>query len=779
MKKFLCHLALLFAICFLLPQVSLAEVGNDNPTGPTGEYNGSITTGGSYDPYTGNAKRFVDDLTVTGSVGAYPLKWARVLNTRSGAESGLGHGASWSHSYNWKLWVRPYEYYHYHPEQYDLSGPGGIVNYPDGRTLNLAIPEQPYTYFADPNIFEPQDRLVHVGGGNFDLLLRDGGKVKFQHPAGSTSGSDLVAAAIVDPYGQTTTLTRDGAGRIWRITDPSGRYLQINYTTFANIWQLTGETRYTDVISSVQAFSAPDQLTETVTYDYTSTQLGYFTYYDLTQANYDDGTHAVYTYAGSNGGNVYFDVIHSCDDVRFAGPMKKIEYEYMVDDGTHEISWGQIKREKNATTHQVVSEVTYPPYESGPWTAAHFQRTETRPDGASRLFQYSDNGSAELTSYTDFKAQTTYIDYPWGSASIYRKRVTDARGNATLTDMEWNVGAVMTITHPDWSTIQFTYTDANNPYYVASRTDERGYITSYTRDGNHRITDTSYPDGATEHFEYNILGQVLSHRLTSGGTETSTYDGRGLKTSHTDPYGNVTNYHYYQSGPNTDRPLNVVDPRGNATSYEYNGRGEVTKVTHQDGSFTQSTYNPDGTVATATDELGHATSYTYDEYKRVLTVTNPLNQATSNSYEPWSGIGSLSHTTASVYRTRSPMGKITDFNYDENFRRFVVHQGVGTPADDSTTVSGYDAVGNLSWVRDPRSQTTNFGYDNRNRQTSITDALGNVTSTTYDVANNKTSVTRPGNPSSTRFVAYDPMNRLLEQIDEGEVHTYFYYEDAA
>ena len=45
-----------------------------NPTGPSGEYNGSITTGGSYDPYTGNAKRFVDDLTVTGSIGAYPLK---------------------------------------------------------------------------------------------------------------------------------------------------------------------------------------------------------------------------------------------------------------------------------------------------------------------------------------------------------------------------------------------------------------------------------------------------------------------------------------------------------------------------------------------------------------------------------------------------------------------------------------------------------------------------------------------------------------------------------
>src|SRR5436190_3167407 len=83
-----------------------AEVGNDNPTGVTGEHNGSITTAGSYDPYTGNAKRFIDDLTVTGSVGVYPLKWTRVLNTREGQMSApFGQGGTWRHNYQWGLWV--------------------------------------------------------------------------------------------------------------------------------------------------------------------------------------------------------------------------------------------------------------------------------------------------------------------------------------------------------------------------------------------------------------------------------------------------------------------------------------------------------------------------------------------------------------------------------------------------------------------------------------------------------------------------------------------------
>jgi len=85
MKEFrrLLPLALLILICLLLPRTSSGQVGNDNPTGVTGEYNGSITTAVGYDPYTGNGKRFVNDISVSAGVG-YPLKWTRILNTRNG-----------------------------------------------------------------------------------------------------------------------------------------------------------------------------------------------------------------------------------------------------------------------------------------------------------------------------------------------------------------------------------------------------------------------------------------------------------------------------------------------------------------------------------------------------------------------------------------------------------------------------------------------------------------------------------------------------------------------
>ena len=42
-----------------------AQMGNTNPTGPAGFFNGNVTTGCSYDPFTGNATR-----AITGYGGA-------------------------------------------------------------------------------------------------------------------------------------------------------------------------------------------------------------------------------------------------------------------------------------------------------------------------------------------------------------------------------------------------------------------------------------------------------------------------------------------------------------------------------------------------------------------------------------------------------------------------------------------------------------------------------------------------------------------------------------
>jgi len=87
-------------LLFLLVQTKgFAEQGDNNPTGVAGVFNGNITTGCSYDPYTENAHRQIDDIIVPGSVGAYPLKWIRYWNSHTTYNDVSGVGASWRFSY--------------------------------------------------------------------------------------------------------------------------------------------------------------------------------------------------------------------------------------------------------------------------------------------------------------------------------------------------------------------------------------------------------------------------------------------------------------------------------------------------------------------------------------------------------------------------------------------------------------------------------------------------------------------------------------------------------
>jgi YD repeat-containing protein len=376
-----------------------------------------------------------------------------------------------------------------------------------------------------------REYVLKTGGGDYglgyyDLLLGDGGKVKFR----PVNGIGLVPLEIVDPYGLTTTLTYL-SGRLDKITEPGGRYLKINYITrtWTDNWGFV-HTYY--LISSVEAYNrAGGTLIDRVSYTYTQgqvgTQSGPVTVYDLTGVDYADDTHATYNYEPANvienPNAVPWHVVKTCDDVRYNGPMRQIEYEYV---GPGEVaggaSLGQIKAEKNKVTNEIVSEVTYPPVGQPESSEGFYRRTETRGDGQTRVLKYGSGMGqtweigTELVRYTDFQGRSTNISYsaPW------RKSVTDARGNITHTDRS-GIGVVTQITHPDNSTVKYTYF---NTRYLASTTDERGNVTQHLRDGNNRISRTNYPDGAYETFTYNGFGQVLTHRLKNGAYEHFTYD---------------------------------------------------------------------------------------------------------------------------------------------------------------------------------------------------------------------------------------------------------------
>jgi RHS repeat-associated protein len=363
---------------------------------------------------------------------------------------------------------------------------------------------------------------------------------------------------------------------------------------------------------------------------------------------------------------------------------------------------------------------------------------------------------------------------------------------------------VKKVTHPNGDYTFFTYENDTGldpaPVYLASRRDENGRITYFARDPATRAVrkigygcDPNGPSGVcpTEEFTYNNFGQVLTHKLTSGGTESFGYDNdapiatRGLKTRWTNAMGNITRYEYHTSGPHTDRLWKVTDPRNNTTTFEYNLRGQVTKVIHPDhspthNSYTQSFYNLDGTLAWSADENhpgaatdpSQRTRFEYDEYKRVRKITNPMGQTTENWYglNPDTWGDALLHTTNNVKYTLSPMNKNVVYDYDENLRKVGQNVALGTP-DYAYTGFEYDPFGNVLKTTDPRWKETTFGYDSRDRQIWMKNPIatdrnsnGYTMEWEYDGVGNKKKEIRADNAFRT-WEYNDPMNRLTKTID--------------
>jgi RHS repeat-associated protein len=780
----------IYCLLSILPFLTLSQVfgqGNDNPTGPTGEFSGEVTTGCSYDPYTGNATRTVTDLTVAGAVGKYGLSYARTWNSRNGY---------WADSFSWSIADV------YKPVNQAMHW---AVIFPDGRV----------EVFTAPNLTPPagvHERFQSTGSLCY-LLLPDGGKIEFgvaltiippDDPLPEYMSYHFTTNAIIDPYGQRTNYSYNTDGTLNKVTEPAGRWIQYFYRTDGQVDHILASDG------------------RVVTYNYTTQTFspGTTPYTVLTSVNYygDASLTGTYTYAAPNMGSANgLPVLSSCNEPMYAGPMKKISYTYATGTNPNGYAavYGQILSENDGTTGHAVSTLTLSTYTTS---------TETRADGKTRTFTYSYGGGL-LTGVTDFKGVTQTEAY---DANSFVNAITDRNGHTTNVTNNTIAGGITQIQYPSTpgdtpsgtprGTVNYTYgwascpdvnnRDANNPYYLYSITDEGGNTTIYTRDTSKRITQVNYPDGGSESFTYNLFDQIVSHVTKTGGAETFTYDARGLKQTYRDPShasGNPTAWYQYDS---LDRVSGVTDALGSAsgdvnhtTSCAYSTRGQLMVTTlptdpidgHRHTIVDTYNANGDGTLTSVTDQLGHITSFTYDDYRRPLTKTTPQRSSGDGTnrityfYYDANGTGNdYTHTDANVTHLTLPGGEKTTTTYDENLRKTSVIIADGT-SDAAKTSYGYDNNGNLTSVVSPKEQSgqpyagqsTIAAYDERNRVMSVTDPLGNVTSCGYDAAGHKASSTRPNGQTIT-YNSYDSMNRLLQQTvkqtpDPDAVTKYTYY----
>ncbi|MEN3368002.1 MAG: hypothetical protein V7609_145 [Verrucomicrobiota bacterium] len=802
-----------------------AQVGNDNPTGPAGQFNGNLTTGCSYDPYTGNATRAITDMVVAGAVGNYPLTFSRVSNSRSASNSAyqFGGAGSWHHSYTWEIdgseeSLTPY----FQPSSY-------AVYFPDGRTENFAYSASDPYFRAAPGV---RERFIPINTSTMlaFLVLPDGGKIEFlampysyfesgygpmgaqsAPPSGQDSSQAAIgdpnggggggygttyygyhyrAQAIIDPYGVRTSLTYNGDGSLNVIQEPGGRWIQLVYVTTP--W--SGEV----VIDHIQASDG-----RTVQYNYG-------------QASYSPGTYgytflgnvvyypdpavsappiAYYSYQAPNAG--YADgtpLLATADDPMYAGPMKKISYTYATGtnpDGSTVVA-GQIHSENSGTTGQAVSTLTV--------TASG--RSEGKPDGSLRYFLYN---VGRVSSSTDF-VNSVWAGQQYDATTGFVSSVTDRNGRTTNLTPDPLTGNVLGVTYPltpgdtpsgtPAGTIAYTYgsascpdpnnRDGNNPYYLYSSRDEAGNVTVYLRDANKRVTRINYPDGGYETFNYDAYGQAAYHQLKTGGTEVSFYDpSTHLRSSYRDPYhdstgqtGSPTAWFQYDS---LGRLTGVTDAQGygpgdawHTTNYQYNLRGQVTVTTLPiDPSDSQrhtivNSYNSnnDGTLVSVTDALGHVTSYSYDDYRRLRTLTTPGNDTprTALYFYDASGAGEdYTHTDSNVHCFKLPTGRKAVTVYDANLRKISETASGADGSEPATTSYTYDFAGNLKTTKSPKQQPgqPDAGY----------------TAATYNYdERNRVYAVSDALTQSTTFKYDGGGRKLTEQRPNGQTVTYSSYD---
>ncbi len=601
--------------------------------------------------------------------------------------------------------------------------------------------------------------------GLFSLLSYDSTSQEYTllHPNQDREVFDAAGKLVrqVDPDGNTTTLTRDGAGLVTTVTEPTGRTLTFTYASgrIATI---------TDPLGRVYRYTNAGQLTK-LEKELPATTV-------FATCTYTYGVNAVLTKrVGCDGDTL---------EQTFNATTKKVE--------TQTLNGVQVRFAYGPVTDSLTG-VTFPQYTTGLWDTF----------GKLHVYYYTKSNAVFEHDRENFQdAYGTYYFYQedrWDYATFVSSSYTDILGRRTSTERNWRRGTVLASTDESLNRrTEFTYDAFNN---LLTTTDPLGRVTTNTYDAEHHLVSTEdalgnltettytpaglvatvtdardatssftydaygYPETVTTAtdetvtFDYDIVGRKLWEETPDGERTTYTYDGRDNVLTVTDPLGKVTTTTYDAKG----RKTVVEDAGGFETTFAYDAaRNLLLTTTDALGDVVTYTYNPNGTLQKVTDALGHATQFTYDAFGRQATVKDPLNRTAETVYRP----------DGSVQYTIDARGNRTDYAYNYGGELTTV-----TYQDDSTTTFLYDGVGNRTRMVDTDGQL-DITYDALNRpltRTRTSPAGTETVSYTYDAVGNLETLGYPGGFSVT--YAYDDARRLLSVTDSSARETSYGYDD--
>jgi len=520
-----------------------------------------------------------------------------------------------------------------------------------------------------------------TAGCYWDLALMNGSHICFPESMNSGSARHAAALSMSDRYGNALTFTRTN-DNLTRITSPSGRAVDLQYDSAKRITQAT------------------DNIGRTVKYEYdaqgrlakVTDPLGNF------EAFTYDSTHRMLTVQDKRGNmmvtNEYDGNGRVAKQTYADGTTNLFVYTL---DASNRVVQTDITNERGVVKRTVFNSAGY---------ITSITEALGFPEQQVTAYEYTSNNL--LLSVTDPLGRKTAYEYD-ARGNMSRKTLLAGTANAISTETTYTA---------DYSNIQ-TFKD------VTGRVVTRSY------DGFGNLTQVAGANGVLFRGSYNGSGQLLSAEDALGNVTKFEYDGFDL-TKVIDPLGHVSNIMTDAIG----RVAATVSPSGVYTSAEMDAYGRPTVVRDGMGSFTNFEYDENGNQVRVSDAKGNNHSYVFNSRNAVTQRTNPLNQSET----------------------------IND-DYVRNVKQSVDGKGQLTHFE-------YDSLARLRLVKYADHSTIAYQYDQGNRITQIVDSENGTISRTYDSLNNIVTETTPG--GSVTYTYYTDGRRETMSVKGQPTLTYLY-----
>ncbi|MFF5055016.1 LamG-like jellyroll fold domain-containing protein [Micromonospora sp. NPDC000663] len=627
-------------------------------------------------------------------------------------------------------------------------------------------------------------RYTYYGNGDLARVTEPSGLVtEYTYDA---LGRRITEKVISDTYpaGVTTTITYDGHSRVATVTGPvttdavTGKQHQ---SRTVNEYDADGNP--TKVTVSDLLGGDPERVTSTeyddegrpvrvVDPEGNETSYGYDRFGNKTTMTDANGNRYDWAYtaqnkvaevrlrdwrsdpAGTPGtGTGDYLVLHSYS-YDFAGRLasdtdamgRRLEYEYYRDDLLKKITLKDFRNPDGSKRDYVVEENTY--------------------DGAGNVTRKVAANGTQVTDHTPDKTgkvKSTVLD-PTGVRRT-NSFTYDLNGNVTQTvrtgnpsNLNWEVLATSEV-------VDYTYDDAGNVKTEKITAGSETRVTSYTYDQRGLRTSVTDPRGNvagadkaafTSTFRYDELGRQIGQ---SGPTVLA--ESGGNPAVPTNPASSV--------GYNTfGEQVAVKDPLGRVSTSEYDKLGRVVRSlapTYQAPGVTQPVtpehkrrYDALGNVVEETDPAG-TTSYTYDQLNR-LTVRDEPSKTNDDR-----ALTRYTYTrTGEVLSVTGPTGARVESTYDDLDRQ-VTQTVVERRPTTRNLVSklAYDDAGNLTSTVSPSGATTVNTFNGAGDITRSTAPTGEAMIFGYDFAGRQVRVS-DGLGRTTR-VGYDQFGNRVATLN--------------